>query len=79
MTQTDHEGSINFNPYREEILVAYDWRNAKILYTNVEAIFGADIDRVSRALATIRDSVSKWIKPFVSLAKCLVYFPHRIK
>jgi hypothetical protein len=56
VSQTDREGSINFNAYREGILCAYDWRNAKILYTNVESIFGADVDRVARALARLRDS-----------------------
>lgn len=44
------EGSINFSAYREGVLCAYDWRNIKILHSNAEAIFGSDVDGVTRAL-----------------------------
>ncbi|KAM0263140.1 hypothetical protein ACHAQJ_001293 [Trichoderma viride] len=55
ISSTQQEGSINFSAYREGVLVAYDWRNSKILYTNVEDIFGADIQTIENALTAFRD------------------------
>lgn len=53
---SDREPSINFSAYREGVLVAFDFRNLKILYTNVDEIFGKDIPNIAKALASVRDS-----------------------
>ncbi|KAL7934734.1 hypothetical protein V8C35DRAFT_327100 [Trichoderma chlorosporum] len=53
---SSQEGSLNFSAYREGVLVAYDWRNTKILYSNVEKIFGGDPDAIANTLRLLRDS-----------------------
>lgn len=56
MARANRESSgINFIVYREDLLIAYDWRNARILYDNPEEIFGRKVDQVAKSLATIRD------------------------
>ncbi|KAK4078931.1 hypothetical protein Trihar35433_36 [Trichoderma harzianum] len=55
---SDREPSINFSAYREGVLVAFDFRNLKILYTNVDEIFGKDIPNIAKALASVRDSLT---------------------
>ncbi|PNP51939.1 hypothetical protein THARTR1_07148 [Trichoderma harzianum] len=54
-TLSRREGSIYFRAYREGVLVSYDWRNLKILYSNVEAIFGKDVHGASELLTAFRD------------------------
>lgn len=53
---SDCEALINFDAYREGILVAFDFRNLKILYTNVDEIFDRDVFNISKALVSVRDS-----------------------
>ncbi|UKZ55768.1 hypothetical protein TrVGV298_009592 [Trichoderma virens] len=50
------EGSLNFGAYRQGVLVAYDWRNSHILYSNVEEIFGGEPDAIANTLRLLRDS-----------------------
>ncbi|KAL7958853.1 hypothetical protein V8C34DRAFT_138299 [Trichoderma compactum] len=53
---SDREALINFNAYREGILMAFDFCNPKMLYTNVDEIFGRDVFNISKAPVSIRDS-----------------------
>ncbi|OPB38202.1 hypothetical protein A0O28_0013060 [Trichoderma guizhouense] len=53
---SDREALINFNAYREGILVAFGFRNLKILYTNVDEILGRDVFNISKALVSVQDS-----------------------
>ncbi|KAL5093905.1 hypothetical protein Trisim1_009381 [Trichoderma cf. simile WF8] len=55
MSSSQQEGSINFSAYREGMLITYDWRNSKILYSNVEEIFGADANTIETAINAFRD------------------------
>ncbi|RFU76017.1 hypothetical protein TARUN_6227 [Trichoderma arundinaceum] len=48
--------SISFSAYRAGIMVAYDWHNAEILYSNVEKILGGNPDAVASTLRMLRDS-----------------------
>ncbi|PTB47394.1 hypothetical protein M431DRAFT_102340 [Trichoderma harzianum CBS 226.95] len=54
-SHNSQEGSLNFSAYREGILVAYDWRNTEILYSNVEKFFGKDPDGILKTLRKLRD------------------------
>ncbi|KAK4061812.1 hypothetical protein Trihar35433_9412 [Trichoderma harzianum] len=55
ISSSQQERSINFSAYREGMLIAYDWRNSKILYSNIEEIFGADANTDESAITAFRD------------------------
>ncbi|KAL6829995.1 hypothetical protein V8C40DRAFT_239028 [Trichoderma camerunense] len=55
-SERELEGTINFITYQEGILIVYDCRNIKILYSTVDNIFGKTMDKMSKALANYRAS-----------------------
>ncbi|KAM6484740.1 hypothetical protein HDV62DRAFT_379126 [Trichoderma sp. SZMC 28011] len=55
ISNTQHEGSINFSAYRRGVLVAYDYRNSNIIHSKVKDIFGADVTTIENAITAFRD------------------------
>ncbi|KAL7813893.1 hypothetical protein V8C44DRAFT_363803 [Trichoderma aethiopicum] len=58
-------GWLNFKAYREGVLVAYDWRNAKILGSDMKHIFDGPFDAVAKALGAMNRRPTKKSMPTI--------------
>ncbi|UKZ47447.1 hypothetical protein TrVGV298_001665 [Trichoderma virens] len=58
LTPSEREDSINISAYREGILVAFDSRNLKILYSNVENVFAPSASSPSASMAESTSTIA---------------------